>query len=101
MADADLIGRLFDVIENDIVPLTVAGVAKGNKLFGAAILRKGDRSLVLAETNNEMENPLWHGVLTPIGEEQDFLIVDRGGDGSNLEECHFSHPYEIHLPDGK
>lgn len=31
------------------------------KLFGAAILRKDDRSLVLAETNNEIENPLWHG----------------------------------------
>ena len=29
---------------------------------------------------------LWHGVLTPIGEAQDFLIVDRGGDGNNLEE---------------
>ncbi|TKB79659.1 MAG: Ureidoglycolate hydrolase [Mesorhizobium sp.] len=43
---------------------------------------------------------LWHGVLTPIGEPQDFLVVDRGGDGSNLEECHFSHAYEIHLPDG-
>lgn len=61
MADASLIDRLFDVIENDIVPKTEAGVAKGNKLFGAAILRKGDRSLVLAETNNEIENPLWHG----------------------------------------
>ena len=23
----------------------------------------------------------WHGVLTPIGEPQDFVIVDRGGDG--------------------
>jgi len=41
---------------------------------------------------------LWHAVLTPIGESQDFLVVDRGGDGSNLEEFHFSHPYEIHLP---
>ncbi|RWO81355.1 MAG: ureidoglycolate lyase [Mesorhizobium sp.] len=41
----------------------------------------------------------WHGVLTPIGEAQDFLVVDRGGDGSNLEECHFSHGYEINLPD--
>jgi tRNA(Arg) A34 adenosine deaminase TadA len=49
------------VIENDIVPKTAAGVALGNKLFGAAILRKNDRSLVLAETNNEIENPLWHG----------------------------------------
>jgi tRNA(Arg) A34 adenosine deaminase TadA len=61
VADADLIDRLFDVIENDIVPLTAAGVAKGNKLFGAAILRKSDHSLVLAETNNEVDNPLWHG----------------------------------------
>ncbi|MBR2689699.1 MAG: ureidoglycolate lyase [Aquamicrobium sp.] len=43
---------------------------------------------------------LWHGVLTPIGEPQDFVVVDRGGDGSNVEEFHFSHPYEIHLPEG-
>jgi tRNA(Arg) A34 adenosine deaminase TadA len=61
MADASLVDRLFDVIEEDIVPLTEKGVAKGNKLFGAAILRKADRSLVIAETNNEVENPLWHG----------------------------------------
>jgi tRNA(Arg) A34 adenosine deaminase TadA len=61
MADTSLIDRLFDVIELDIMPKTAAGVAQGNKLFGAAILRKDDRSLVLAETNNEVENPLWHG----------------------------------------
>ena len=61
MSKAALINRLFDVIEDDIVPLTAKGVAKGNKLFGAAILRKHDLSLVIAETNNEIENPLWHG----------------------------------------
>ncbi len=61
MAEASLIDRLLDVIEHDIVPMTAAGVVHGNKLFGAAILRKNDRSLVLAETNNETENPLWHG----------------------------------------
>ncbi len=61
MSDVSLIDRLLDVIENDIVPKTAEGVAKGNKLFGAALLRKSDRSLVLAETNNEIENPLWHG----------------------------------------
>ena len=61
MTDVSLIDRLLDVIEHDILPRTAAGVAEGNKLFGAAILRKDDRSLVLAETNNEMENPLWHG----------------------------------------
>ena len=43
---------------------------------------------------------VWHGVLTPIGRPQDFVVVDRGGDGSNLEECHFSHPYEVRLPEG-
>lgn len=43
----------------------------------------------------------WHGVLTPIGAPQDFLIVDRDGDGTNLEEFHFDEPYEIYLPDGK
>ncbi|WP_019171637.1 nucleoside deaminase [Pseudaminobacter salicylatoxidans] len=61
MSTSALINRLFDVIEDDIAPKTAEGVAHGNKLFGAAILRKSDLSLVLAETNNEMENPLWHG----------------------------------------
>ncbi|RWL22826.1 MULTISPECIES: nucleoside deaminase [Mesorhizobium] len=61
MADVSLIDRLLDVIEHDIIPMTTEGVAHGNKLFGAAILRKDDRSLVLAETNNETESPLWHG----------------------------------------
>ncbi|MEX0409455.1 nucleoside deaminase [Aquibium sp. LZ166] len=61
MTDAAMTDRLLDVIERDILPKTAAGVQKGNKLFGAAILKKSDLSLVLAETNNEMENPLWHG----------------------------------------
>nr|WP_210270195.1 nucleoside deaminase [Brucella intermedia] len=56
-----LLEKLIDVIEQDIIPLTERGVAEGNKVFGAALLRKSDLSLVLAETNNETENPLWHG----------------------------------------
>ncbi len=43
---------------------------------------------------------VWHAVLTPIGQGQDFLIVDRGGDGNNLEEFFFPEPYEICLPAG-
>ncbi len=54
-------GRLLDIIERDILPLTREGVAQGNKVFGAAVLRRDDLSLVLAETNNETECPLWHG----------------------------------------
>ncbi len=61
MTQAARAKRLLDVIEHDILPLTRTGVAAGNKVFGAAILRKADLSLVLAETNNETENPLWHG----------------------------------------
>ena len=60
-APAVLAARMLDVIEHDVVPLTEAGVARGCKVFGAAILLKRDLSLVLAETNNEVENPLWHG----------------------------------------
>jgi ureidoglycolate lyase len=40
----------------------------------------------------------WHGVLTPIGASQDFLIVDRAGEGTNLEEFFFPDPYEVQLP---
>ena len=61
MTKPELAERLLTVIEEDILPLTEKGVAAGNKVFGAAILRKSDLSLVLAETNNETENPLWHG----------------------------------------
>ncbi|KQU96929.1 cytidine deaminase [Ensifer sp. Root31] len=61
MTQSELAERLLNVIEQDILPLTEKGVAAGNKVFGAAILRKTDLSLVLAETNNETENPLWHG----------------------------------------
>jgi len=58
---ADLIARLLEVIEKDVIPLTRQGVKIGNKVFGAAILRKSDLSLVIAGTNNERENPMWHG----------------------------------------
>ena len=58
---AEIVERLLDVMENDIIPMTAKGVSEGSKVFGAAILKKSDLSLVLAETNNERENPLWHG----------------------------------------
>ncbi|RYE07459.1 MAG: nucleoside deaminase [Hyphomicrobiales bacterium] len=61
-----LLSRLLDVIERDIAPKTRAGVERGNKLFGAAILLKSDLSVVIAETNNEIENPLWHGEMHAI-----------------------------------
>ena len=60
-SQTELLDTLFSVLENDVLPKTRSGVAAGNKVFGAAILHKSDHALVIAETNNEMENPLWHG----------------------------------------
>ncbi|KKB07277.1 ureidoglycolate lyase [Devosia chinhatensis] len=37
----------------------------------------------------------WHGVLTPLGSPADFLVVDRGGEGNNLEEHVFDRPWRI------
>lgn len=63
---SDFAKRLLEVIEHDIVPLTEAAVRQGNKVFGAAILRKSDLSLVVAGTNSEMQNPLWHGEVATL-----------------------------------
>ncbi|MGF1483646.1 MAG: nucleoside deaminase [Opitutales bacterium] len=61
-----LIARFLEVIECDIAPLTREGVAEGNKVFGAAILRKSDLSVVTAGTNQEQESALWHGEMQTI-----------------------------------
>lgn len=61
MPEKTIASRLLQVMEENILPMTELGVATGNKVFGAAILRKSDLSLIVAETNNELENPLWHG----------------------------------------
>jgi tRNA(Arg) A34 adenosine deaminase TadA len=66
MAAPTLAPRLLDVIDLDILPLTERGVAGGNKIFGAALLRKSDLSLVLAETNDETDNPLLHGEINTL-----------------------------------
>jgi tRNA(Arg) A34 adenosine deaminase TadA len=61
-----LADRFLQVIEKDVVPKTQAGVAAGNKVFGAAILKKDDLSLVVAATNAETENPLFHGEISTL-----------------------------------
>ena len=61
-----LTARLLEVIDDDILPMTERGVAGGNKVFGAAILRKSDLSLVIAGTNDETGNPLLHGEINTL-----------------------------------
>jgi tRNA(Arg) A34 adenosine deaminase TadA len=73
--DPDLIDRLLTVMEMEIIPLTRNGVRKGNKIFGAAMLKKSDLSTIIAGTNHETENPLWHGEIYTIN--QYYEMVNR------------------------
>ncbi|MDT7757227.1 MAG: hypothetical protein QOH27_3125 [Mycobacterium sp.] len=68
MPAATIASRLLDVIDLDILPLTARGVAAGNKVFGAALLRKHDLSLVIAGTNDETDNPLLHGEINTLNQ---------------------------------
>lgn len=38
---------------------------------------------------------VWHGVLTPLHDPGLFAVVDRIGDGANLQEHWFDHPWEV------
>ncbi|MBN9135817.1 MAG: ureidoglycolate lyase, partial [Phyllobacterium sp.] len=38
---------------------------------------------------------IWHGILTPLGGTSDFIVVDRGGDGNNLEEHFYPEPFIV------
>ena len=58
--------HLLDVMEHDILPMTERAVAAGNKVFGAAVLRKADNSVVIAGTNSETDNPLLHGEISTL-----------------------------------
>lgn len=61
MDDATLLHHLLTAMETDILPVTEKGVAEGNKIFGAALLDRHTGEVVIAGTNNETQNPLWHG----------------------------------------
>ncbi len=66
--DDDFFHRMLDVVEREIVPQTWRGVRMGAKVFGAALLRSKDLSLVVASANHEASSPLWHGEVYAIKE---------------------------------
>ncbi len=43
---------------------------------------------------------VWHGVLTPLGRAAHFAVVDRIGEGDNLEEHWFDAPWVVRRDDG-
>ena len=57
---------LISKILNEIIPASKISISKGNKIFGAALLKKTDLSTVVIGTNNEIVNPLYHGEISTI-----------------------------------
>ena len=82
--------KILNIFLNEILPLTEKGVAKGNKIFGASIVKKDDLSLVIAETNNEIENPLWHGEMHAL---KKFYELDANT-RPNEKDCMFLSSHE-------
>ncbi len=81
---------ILNVFLKEVLPLTEKGVAKGSKVFGAAIIKKDDLSVVIAETNNEIENPLWHGEMHAL---KKFYELDANT-RPNEKECMFLSSHE-------
>ena len=82
--------KILNVFLEKVLPLTEKGVAKGSKIFGAAIIKKNDLSLVIAETNNEIENPLWHGEMHTL---KKFYELDTNT-RPNEKDCIFLSSHE-------
>lgn len=57
---------ILDLFLNELIPDTKKSVSKGNKIFGAFIIKKDDLSFTISGTNNEIENPLYHGEISTI-----------------------------------
>ena len=88
--DEKTLEKILNVFLNEVLPLTEKGVAKGNKIFGAAIIKKDDLSVVSAETNNEIENPLWHGEIHTIKKFYELNSETR----PNEKDCLFLSSHE-------
>ena len=57
---------ILDIIIDTLIPETKIAVQKGNKIFGAFVVKKSDLSIVITGTNNEITNPLYHGEISAL-----------------------------------
>lgn len=68
--------------------VVVAGDAAGTPTNPRAFVTAPGQSI-------NLHRGVWHGVLAPIGHPGQFVVVDRIGDGPNLEEHWFDEPYIV------
>ena len=64
--DARMLDRVLSTIEEEILPQTKTQLAKGNKMFGAAVLDAFSGDTVVAATNLETACPIHHGEIVAI-----------------------------------
>tara|TARA_Y100001970_G_C13867896_1_gene667482 strand:+ start:79 stop:660 length:582 start_codon:yes stop_codon:yes gene_type:complete len=79
---------VLDIIINLLIPLTEKSIKKGNKIFGAVIINKKNYSIEAIGTNNEIDNPLFHGEISAIN---DFFCKKNT---SEIKDCIFLSSHE-------
>lgn len=57
---------LLRTVTDSIIPLTRPAVARGCKVFGAAILAKSTLQPIICSTNDELGSPLFHGEVATL-----------------------------------
>lgn len=81
MENSKLTSRFLDVIENNILPLTRGMVEKGHNIFGGAVLKAHDLSLVTVGTNMRGMVPTFHGEMVTI---QNFFMDENRFDPADM-----------------
>ncbi len=66
MNDSEMAERFLEVIEDTILPMTKEAVREGHNIFGGAVLKSDDLSLVVAGTNRRGIDPTLHGEMVTI-----------------------------------
>lgn len=100
-AEARSLPYRFDLIERHpdgsqaFVPMTadpfLVIVSPGPQATPRAFLTNGAQGI-------NLHRGTWHGVLTPLAAPGLFAVVDRIGDGPNLEEYRFTEPWTVTAP---
>lgn len=80
--------QAFIPVNNVPMLVVVAEDADGTPVNLRAFLSAPGQSINLKRNT-------WHGVLTPIGAPGLYAVIDRIGDGANLEEFWFDEPFVV------
>ncbi len=106
---------MISLLRGEPYPLPLElNMVERHPLGSQAFIPLGDSSflvVVAEETENGPAEPIafrtapgqgvnigrnvWHGILTPLDTVSDFAVVDRGGEGVNLEEHFYSEAFLI------